>query len=72
MCSCFLELCPLKKCFEIKTAYVYVCKMMFMYFWLNYCDENHVEIIERLHKSNLLVIYVISQLFLKSFPTPAK
>ena len=41
MCSCFLELSPLKKIFwsekQIKL------KMMFMYFWLNYCDGNHIE-----------------------------
>ena len=50
MCSCFLELCPLKKYFEVKKQLK--IKMMeadslqpttFMYFWLNYCDENHVE-----------------------------
>ena len=39
MCGCFLELCPLKKCFEVKKQLK--IKMMFMYFWLNYCDENH-------------------------------
>ena len=39
MCSCFLELCPLKKYFEVKQLKIEV----FMYFWLNYCDENHVE-----------------------------
>ena len=39
MCSCFLELCSLK-CFKVKQLKI---KTMFMYFWLNYCDENHVE-----------------------------
>ena len=39
MCSCFLELCPLKKYFEVKNSLK--TKMMFMYFWLNYCYENH-------------------------------
>ena len=50
MCSCFLELCPLKKYLEVKKQLK--IKMMeadslqpttFMYFWLNYCEENHVE-----------------------------
>ena len=35
MCNCFLELGPLVKELKIET--------MFMYFWLNYRDENHVE-----------------------------
>ena len=39
MCDCFLELCPLKKYFEVKNSLK--TKMMFMYFWLNYCYENH-------------------------------
>ena len=51
MCSCFLGLCPLKKYFEkqikIKMMKRYSQKpMTFMYFWVNYCDENnHMEII---------------------------
>ena len=40
MCSCFWELCPLKKCFEVKQLKI---KIMFLHFWLNYCDENRVE-----------------------------
>ena len=40
MCSCFLELCPLKKYFEMETLRKPV---NFMYFWLNYCDKNHIE-----------------------------
>ena len=38
--TCFWKLCQLKKCFEVKRIKI---KTMFMYFWLNYCDENHVE-----------------------------
>ena len=41
MCSCFLELCPFKKYFEVKELKIKA--MLFMYFWLNYCDENHAE-----------------------------
>ena len=41
MCSCFLELCLLKKYFEVKKQLK--IKTMFMYFRLNYCDENHIE-----------------------------
>ena len=49
MCRCFLELCPLKKCFEVKQLKQNMMETdslqptTFMYFWLNYCDENHVE-----------------------------
>ena len=52
MCSCFLELGPLKKYLEVKTASnkntMETCSSFqkpvtftFMYFWLNYCNENH-------------------------------
>ena len=55
MCSCFLGLCPLKKSFEVETAenkntmetyrdYSLQKPIVFMYFWLNYRDENyHIE-----------------------------
>ena len=55
MCSCFLGLCPLKKYFEVETAenkntmetyrdYSLQEPIVFMYFWLNYRDENyHIE-----------------------------
>ena len=39
MCSCFLKLCPLK-CSEVKQLKI---KTMLRYFWLNYCDENHIK-----------------------------
>ena len=38
MFSYFLELCPLDKSFKVKKLKI---KTMFMYFWLNYSDENH-------------------------------
>ena len=49
MHSCFLEPCPLNKYFEVKTAlkktmetYSLLQKpITLMYFWLNYCNENH-------------------------------
>ena len=59
MCSCFLELCPLKKYFSSEGSLKQkqcLCplnkfysgkklkiKMMFTYFWLSYCDEYHIE-----------------------------
>ena len=49
MGDCFLELCPVNKYFEVKSLkgkhdenILFASKpVVFMYFWLNYCDENH-------------------------------
>ena len=41
MCRCFLELCQLKKNFEVKEFKIKT--MLYMYFWLSYCDGSHVE-----------------------------
>ena len=49
---CFVELCPLNKYFEVKTAEnkndgnisLLQRPVTFIYFWLNYCNENdHIE-----------------------------
>ena len=38
LCDSFWDLRPLKKCFKVQQLKL---KIMFKYFWLNYCDENH-------------------------------
>ena len=47
---CFLELCPLNKYFKVKKQIkikmieTFQKPIVFMYFWLNYCNENyHIE-----------------------------
>ena len=40
---CSWELCPLKECFEVKHLKIKIWLNLIKYFWLNYCDENHVE-----------------------------
>ena len=59
MCNCFLELYSLKKYFEVKQLKI---KTMFMYFWLNYCDENHVERIPKVVKNINHLFHLASEI----------
>ena len=59
MCNCFLELYSLKKYFEVKHLKI---KTMFMYFWLNYCDENHVERIPKVVKNINHLFHLASEI----------